>query len=112
MITDLEIFPGEASDALARVYVRLPRPAGSEATLAGKVSGPYSESARTLPAEFPLRELDPGSMLLAEAIITEPCFWTLDAPFLYRVSVELRDKSQVIAAHEELWALRRPSKTP
>jgi hypothetical protein len=107
-MNNIEIIPIEASESLARVCVRLPRPTGTEATLCGTISGPYAEHARTLAADFPLRDLGPGPMLQAEALITEPCYWKPDAPYQYRVSVEIRDATGVVATHEENWALRRP----
>ena len=85
----LELFFGEATDAEARVYARLPLDAPLDGwQLTGTLTGPECRFARTLPASFAFHDLGPSSGgLLAEAIVTEPCFWTPDLPFLYRCTV-------------------------
>ncbi len=87
----LELFFGEATDAEARVYARLPADGPFDGCqLTGTLTGPECRFAKTLPATFSFRDLGAGHGLLAEAIVTEPCFWTPDLPFLYRCTVELR----------------------
>jgi len=84
----LELFFGEATDAEARVYARLSSDVplvGLEIT--GMLTGPECRFAKTLAATFSFRDLGAGKGLLAEAIVTEPCFWTPDLPFLYRCTV-------------------------
>jgi hypothetical protein len=84
----LELFFGEATDAEARVYARLPYDGPLDGwRLTGTLTGPECRFAQTLPATFEFHDLGPGQDLLAEAIVTEPCFWTPDLPFLYRCSV-------------------------
>ena len=84
----LELFFGDATDAEARVYARLPGDAPLDGwQLTGTLTGPECRFAKTLPAKFSFRDLGAGQGLLAEAIITEPCFWTPDLPFLYRCAV-------------------------
>lgn len=81
-----DVYVGHASSIEARFYVRL-RDKEQAVPLAGSVEGPFSEYAHTLPATFPLRNVGPTEAPLAEAIVPDPCFWTPDAPFTYRVSV-------------------------
>jgi hypothetical protein len=84
----LELFFGEATDAEARVYARLPWHGPLDGCrLTGSLTGPECRFAKTLPATFDFHDLGPGQGLVAEAIITEPCFWTPDLPFLYRCTV-------------------------
>jgi hypothetical protein len=106
-LVDLKVYFGDANPAEARVYVQLP--AGANRTdyrLTGKVSGPYCVYAHTLAATIPLRSLGPrsvagaGDSLLAEAILPDPCFWSSELPFLYRVQVELQERGRVVATAE------------
>src|ERR1700758_3777258 len=84
----LELFFGEATDAEARIYARLPCDKPLDGwQLTGTLTGPECRFANTLPATFEFKDLGPGHDLLAEAIVTEPCFWTPELPFLYRCSV-------------------------
>jgi hypothetical protein len=88
-LDSLTFFFGEATDAEARVYARLPWDGPLDGwRLTGTLTGPECRFAQTLPATFEFHDLGPGEGLLAEAIITEPCFWTPDLPFLYRCTVE------------------------
>lgn len=89
-----EIFVGEANPAEARFYARMPWDAESSPVLVGIVSGPSCRYARTLPARVALVDQGPGSSLLAQAIVPDPCFWTPDLPFLYDVEVQLRPGSR------------------
>jgi hypothetical protein len=128
----LELFFGEASDARCRVYARLaeesrtakapspcPLPKGedfeaasndpllAELQLAGTVSGPVCPYAQTLPASFALSDRGPGTALLAEALVCDPCFWTPQLPYLYQVVVELRRGAQVIERAQRPFGIRR-----
>jgi hypothetical protein len=85
-----EIFVGEANPAEARFYARLPCGFDQRMQLAGTVFGPNCAYARTLPARVALVDQGPGSSLLAQAVVPDPCFWTPDLPFLYEVDVQLR----------------------
>ena len=103
----LELFFGEATDTLCRVYARLEdREPDADARLSGTISGPECEYAHTLPATFALADRGPGVSLLAEAVIPDPCFWTPDLPHLYRVRVELRRGGKGVAAVERLFGIR------
>jgi len=85
----LELFFGDASDAVARVYARLPcdeTTTGSRLT--GELTGPECRFAQTLSARIPFQDRGPGESLLAEAVVPDPCFWTPELPMLYRARIE------------------------
>lgn len=81
---------GDSSDAVARLYVRVPREeSAAGAILQGQISGPDCRYADTLRTTVKLRDKGPGPTLLAEVAIPEPCYWTPELPFLYRVKVAI-----------------------
>ena len=85
----LELFFGDASDAVARVYARLPcdeTTTGSQLT--GELIGPECRFAQTLSARIPFQDRGPGESLLAEAVVPDPCFWTPELPMLYKARIE------------------------
>lgn len=107
----LEIFFGDANNAEARIYARLPSdaaPAGSK--LAGRVVGPQCAYASTLSATIRMNPKRPqteaGADLLAEAIVPDPCFWSPELPFLYRVEVELRQGPELLASTAHALGIR------
>jgi hypothetical protein len=109
----LELFFGEATDAEARVYARLPWDGPLDGwRLTGTLTGPECRFAKTLPAKFDFHDLGPGQGLLAEAIVTEPCFWTPDLPFLYRCTVELRMTGAGGAAEAPVYSSRSAVMSP
>ncbi len=86
----IEVFFGDASDALARVYVRVSKSGLPDKTiLRGCVIGPHCDYATTLPATISLADKGPGETLLAEAVVPDPCYWTPELPFLYRIQIEI-----------------------
>ena len=94
----LELFFGEASDTVCRVYARLADVTERGWSLSGHLVGPNCAYADTLPAKFALSDRGPGAGLLAAATVPEPCFWTPDMPHLYRATVELRREDKVLAS--------------
>ena len=113
MLDLVEIFFGDANNAEARVYVRLPAadlPPGC--TLTGRVVGPACEHSHTLSATIPLapRRIDAAAgelpPLLAEAIVPDPCFWSGELPFLYQAQVELRRGDELLATQERPFGIR------
>jgi hypothetical protein len=91
----LELFFGDASDTVARVYARLPcdeTTTGSH--LGGELIGPECRFAQTLSARIPFQDSGPGGTLLTEAVVPDPCFWTPEFPMLYRAKIE-RKESEV-----------------
>ncbi|HEX7376578.1 MAG TPA: hypothetical protein VF278_05670, partial [Pirellulales bacterium] len=133
MLENLQLFFGDASHALARIYARLPR-AGLPANcvLTGRVSGPTCEYARTLPATVSFvkprrvsaaeaetlvvdsghssphapREESEAETLVVEAILPDPCFWSQETPFVYRAELELKSDGQSVASAERLFGIR------
>ena len=110
-LDQLEIFFGDANNAEARIYARLPHdnaPAGAK--LAGRVVGPQCAYASTLSAAIrmtPKRtETEAGADLLAEAIVPDPCFWSPELPFLYRVEVELHQGADLLASTTHALGIR------
>lgn len=113
MLGRLDIFFGDANNAEARVYARLPSaglPAGC--TLSGNITGPTCEYSHTLSATIPLAargatataaELPP---ILAEAIVPDPCFWSGELPFLYLANVELRQGDEVLGSRQRSFGIR------
>src|SRR6516225_4867325 len=84
------LFFGEANEAEARVYARLPSAVPLDGyQLTGRLIGPECCFAKTLPATIPFVDRGPGNGLLTEAIVPDPCFWTPELPFLYRAIVEV-----------------------
>jgi hypothetical protein len=113
VLESLDIFFGEASNAAARVYARLPADGlPNECTLTGRVVGPSCEYSRTLSATVPFtskssaRISGDSEMLLAEAIVPDPCFWSQELPFLYRAEIELRCGSEVLETAERPFGIR------
>jgi hypothetical protein len=105
LLTSLEVFLGETSNAEARIYARLPQLAG-EYSLRGSVTGPYCQYNRTLPATIPLVDRGPGAGLLAQAIVPDPCFWSPELPMVYRAKVELHHAGQTVARAERLLGVK------
>ena len=96
----------EATDSLVHIHLRL---AGKEmptgATFNGTLTGPRCRYARTLPAVFPVRDVN-GT---AEVLVTEPCYWTADLPFLYHLRIEVRNGGKIIESIKQTVGLRRLS---
>lgn len=110
-LKQLEIFFGDANNAEARIYARLPHDlAPTGAKLSGRVVGPQCAYASTLSATIrmnpkrPQIEADPD--LLAEAIVPDPCFWSPELPFLYRVEVELHQGADLLASTTHALGIR------
>jgi hypothetical protein len=105
-LNHVQVFFGAADNAEARVYARLAVDDPADFTLSGKVHGPECLYAKTLPTSFRLVDRGPGSTLLAEAIVTDPCFWSCDLPFLYRVDVDLLKEGQIVASTRRMLGIR------
>lgn len=93
----IAIFHGQLSVHTAHVYARVNGvPGGQEWTIQGRVRGPECRFARTLPTTYALTDLGPGENLLARVTIPDPCFWSPDLPSLYRVTLEVRLRGEVV----------------
>jgi hypothetical protein len=114
---EFELTLGEVTAMEGRVQIHFRPPAESGAaaghepiTLRGTLRGPYCETARTLPAEFPFHDLSPTRPLTAEAIVPDPCLWSPELPHFYRADVEAVRGAQVMAEYHGEIGLR--STTP
>jgi len=111
-IAPAQFILGEATDAAARLYVRLSSAQLGEpwtdVRLRGVVRGPRCRYARTLPASVALAPRDhSGRDIAAQAYLPEPCYWTPKLPFVYDVSFELAREGQVLWEGEATVGLRR-----
>ncbi|HEX4148048.1 MAG TPA: hypothetical protein VHY20_03630 [Pirellulales bacterium] len=89
-LDQLQVFYGDASPAETRLYVRLNGASrGLGLRLSGTVIGPVCQYSQTLPATIRLVDRGATPALLAEAIVADPCFWSAESPFLYRVHAQL-----------------------
>lgn len=106
----LTVFFGHASNAEARVYAQWQGDDSAEAaelTISGTIIGPHSAHAHTLPAKMPFRFLaSAGDLPLAETIVPDPCFWTPESPYTYRVNLEVHRQGKVVQQHEQLFGIR------
>ena len=104
----IELFFGDANPTEARIYAQLRGEQPDERfALGGKIHGPFCEYARTLPAEVSLSTQPRGDDgMLASAVLPDPCFWTPHAPYCYRVQVQIRQDTQVVAEQERLLGIR------
>lgn len=106
----LDVFFGAASPAEARIYAKLELSEAESAAgyrLAGRIVGPECAFSHTLPARVPMMDRGERRQLLLEAVIPDPCFWTPELPFLYRVQLELRRGGEAIEKCERLIGVRR-----
>jgi hypothetical protein len=102
----LEIFFGDVSDALCRVYARRSGADSQDCTLSGTLSGPMCPYAHTLPVTLAFVDRGPGEFPLAEAYVPEPCFWTPEMPHVYRAQVQLCKDGRVVATAERIVGIR------
>ncbi|MCC7085967.1 MAG: hypothetical protein IT427_13270 [Pirellulales bacterium] len=106
----LDVFLGAASPAEARIYARLDLSADEAAMgcrIAGRVIGPECAFSQTLPARVPMLDRSEGNRLLLESAVPDPCFWTPELPFLYRMQIDLRRDGDTIDKHERFVGIRR-----
>jgi beta-galactosidase/beta-glucuronidase len=106
MAGEIEIIIDDVNDIEARVQARYVG-AKEGVVLSGAIRGPFCETARTLPAEIEFRHLKLSHPPTAEAIVPDPCTWSLDVPHLYEVSVVVRQGAQEVAAYRGTVGLRR-----
>ncbi len=67
---------------------------GRLASFSGKLIGPHCQYARTLPATFPVPSCEGGhpgiSNLPEQVVVTDPCYWTSQLPYLYNFEGEMK----------------------
>jgi beta-galactosidase/beta-glucuronidase len=112
MSGEIEIFVGDVNDVEGHVFARVngaqsEQEAGGGIVLSGTLQGPYCETARTLPAKIPFRDLAPEEKGLAVAIVPDPCVWLPELPHLYQADVEARQGDRVVAEYHGMIGLRR-----
>jgi hypothetical protein len=106
----LDVFSGAANPAEARIYARLELAADElncGLKLSGRVVGPDCAFSHTLPARMPMMDRSGEGVLLLEAVVPDPCFWTPELPFLYRAEIELGQKNETIAKAKRTIGVRR-----
>jgi hypothetical protein len=116
MAEGIEILVGDVTDVEARVIARWgaglntpPAELGSLSEMVGTVRGPYCDRVKTLVAEFGFRVVEAGEagVVMAEAVVTDPCMWSEEMPHLYDVDVEARRGESVVAEYHGKIGLRR-----
>ncbi len=106
-LESLQLFWGDAHAAEARVYAQLSiDDLPADAKLRGRIVGPTCVYARSLTAVSLLVDRGPGDTLLAEAIVSDPCFWAPELPYLYRVEVELVVAGDTVERAERVLGIR------
>jgi Glycosyl hydrolases family 2 len=104
----IEVFYGEAHEALARVYVRpVGNTVSSEMSISGTISGPHCIYARTLPSHFRLAKGSGDTEPLAESVVTDPCFWSPAEPYLYTARVSVRQGEELVTLRDQVFGIRR-----
>lgn len=114
LLESLQVFHGKMTPSRAVVHVRL---AGDHEfaglSLSGTVRGPRCRRGHTLPATYRLVEAfnrpqvgGVDKRLHAEALLTDPVFWSPDWPALYDLTVELCQGMQVIDRLQQAMGLR------
>jgi hypothetical protein len=81
MREELLLIVAEKTENHARIFVR-----DADKVLTGIIRGPFSDFAKTLTADFKLKSADSHG---AEALITEPCYWTPQLPMRYELCVDV-----------------------
>ncbi len=56
---------------------------------------------------FRLGQKGSSNIVLAEAIVPDPCFWTPELPFLYRAELNLQQDEQAASRHTQTIGIRR-----
>jgi len=113
LLGELDVFFGNTSSTAARIYARCPAPPGErDLRLTGRIHGPHCVFSQTLPFSTTMSDLGQGasdmnrSTLVASAWLSDPCFWSEDSPFAYKVHVELHQGSQLVAEAERWLGIR------
>jgi hypothetical protein len=103
----LDLFFGDVSQAVCRVYARYSESPGAAGTqLSGTLTGPTCAYSATLPATSKLVDRGPGGPPLAEAVVPEPCFWTPEMPHWYQARVQLQQDGKVVLETERMLGIR------
>jgi hypothetical protein len=110
MLDALEVYWSELTPNRAVIHVHLACAQAkdlAELSLAGIVRGPRCSRGNTLPATYRLAgQVSRLPAVVAQALITEPIFWSPEWPALYDVTVELRRGSEVVETATRTIGLR------
>lgn len=104
-LQQVDLFHGELAPQRATVYVRLlnySTKAGQR--LVGQIRGPFSSRGETLPATHPFADQGPGDSILVRAIVPDPVRWSIDQPALYKVTLQLFERDQLLATEQYSFA--------
>jgi hypothetical protein len=106
--SQLDLFHGDVSPNLARLYARLPRDQESSGDRwQGTLRGPFMQDRRTLPMTTPWLDLGPGPTLLAQALVTDPVCWSPEQPAWYESEITLHHADKVIGSVRRTVVIRR-----
>jgi hypothetical protein len=111
---ELDVAIIDATDVEAQIEVRTRCPGRSfvqgDFHFRGTLTGPFCEGTRTLPARIPLRITGIGDECIAQAVVVDPCFWSPEMPYVYRVEMEVESDGQT-ERHEQMIGLGRTTQT-
>ncbi|HEX4414047.1 MAG TPA: hypothetical protein VH107_10500 [Lacipirellulaceae bacterium] len=105
MKSEIEISLGDVTDMEAQVFARYHGPEMVE--LSGAIRGPFCDKAKTLPADFPFRQIENKARATVLALVTDPCLWSPELPQLYRVDVKAVAGERTIAEYHGTIGLQR-----
>jgi beta-galactosidase/beta-glucuronidase len=109
MADAIEITVGDVTDVEAHVYARFASESIEGVQLRGVIRGPFCDVVRTLTADFefrPTNSHDPRAVL-AEAVVTDPCMWSVEMPHVYDIDITAHISERVVAEHRGKIGLRR-----
>ena len=106
MTRTVDAFWGEITNQAALLYVRADREDESE-RWTGIVTGPFSDHSKTLPSDFVVRDLGPGTTVMGGSCIVDPCCWSPALPVHYRLQTTLFRGEQMVEEESRQIALRR-----
>jgi len=87
----LDVFTHGASESEVSVAIG-DMSQGEILSFEGHLNGPYCDRAHTLPASFQVSQClcDRNVSNIVSTLITDPCYWTPQLPFLYKLELELQ----------------------
>jgi len=85
------------------------RSQGRLASFRGDLIGPHCKYARTLPATFSVSPCEclPGISNRTQQIITDPCYWTPQLPYLYNFEGEMKLADETVQPWSHTVGFRR-----
>lgn len=77
-------------------------------SITGVIRGPSCDRAQTLACDFVL-ESTIEEPLTAMALIADPCYWSVDLPMRYDLSIDLTRNGAIVESRQDSIALKRPT---